>query len=118
MPQTQFELRRKLLQLEALYDVGRALNTLRPEGELLEELMQRAISVVDAMIGFAVSLDEKMNVQHFFALGFDAYVYALMSQPAIKQVLFSRGAMSVPAPKIVDPEGGDLLVAPMVAGDT
>ena len=43
MPQTQFELRRKLLQLEALYDVGRALNTLRPEGELLEELMQRVI---------------------------------------------------------------------------
>ena len=26
MAQTQFELRRKLLQLEALYDVGRALN--------------------------------------------------------------------------------------------
>ena len=36
-PQTNFELRRKLLQLEALYDVGRALNTLRPEGELLED---------------------------------------------------------------------------------
>jgi hypothetical protein len=34
--QSTFELRRKLLQLEALYDVGRALNTLRPEGELFE----------------------------------------------------------------------------------
>ena len=42
MPQSNFELRRKLLQLEALYDVGRALNTLRPEAELIEELMQRA----------------------------------------------------------------------------
>ena len=38
MPQSSnFELRRKLLQLEALYDVGRAINTLRPEGELIEE---------------------------------------------------------------------------------
>ncbi|MGZ4778108.1 MAG: sigma 54-interacting transcriptional regulator [Thermoanaerobaculia bacterium] len=118
MPQSQFELRRKLLQLEALYDVGRALNTLRPEGELLEELMQRAISVVDAMIGFAASLDEKMNVQHFFALGFDADGEALFAQPVVKQVLTSRGALSVPAPKIVDPEGGDLLLAPMVAGET
>jgi len=41
---SNFELRRKLLQLEALYDVGRALNTLRPEGELIEELMHRAIA--------------------------------------------------------------------------
>ena len=40
MPQSQFELRRKLLQLEALYDVGRALNRLRPESDLIEELMQ------------------------------------------------------------------------------
>jgi len=41
VPQSNFELRRKLLQLEALYDVGRALNTLRPEDDLLEELMKR-----------------------------------------------------------------------------
>ena len=52
MPQSQFELRRKLLQLEALYDIGRALNTLRPEGELLEELMHRAVATLDAMTGF------------------------------------------------------------------
>ena len=63
MPQTNFDLRRKLLQLEALYDVGRALNTLRPEGELLEELMQRAVAVLDAMTGFVFSLDDRLNVQ-------------------------------------------------------
>ncbi|HEX7807901.1 MAG TPA: hypothetical protein VF608_04235, partial [Thermoanaerobaculia bacterium] len=62
MAQSQFELRRKLLQLEALYDVGRALNTLRPEDDLLEELMHRAIAVVDATIGFVFSIDDKLNV--------------------------------------------------------
>jgi len=118
MPQTQFELRRKLLQLEALYDVGRALNTLRPEGELLEELMQRAISVLDAMIGFAASLDEKMNVQHFFALGVDVEGEALFAQPVVRQVLALREPMSVPSPKIVDPESGHLLLVPMVAGES
>lgn len=118
MPQSQFELRRKLLQLEALYDVGRALNTLRPEGELLEELMQRAISVVDALIGFAASIDEQMHVQHFFALGFEGEAEALFAQPVVKQVLGSREAASVKAPKIVDAEGGDLLLAPMVAGES
>ena len=45
---SNFELRRKLLQLEALHDLGRALNTLRPEPELLEELMHRAVAVLDA----------------------------------------------------------------------
>ena len=47
MPASNFELRRKLLQLEALYDVGRALDTLRPEPELLEELMQRVVAVLE-----------------------------------------------------------------------
>jgi transcriptional regulator with GAF, ATPase, and Fis domain len=117
LPQTQFELRRKLLQLEALYDIGRALNTLRPEAELLEELMQRAVSVLDAMIGFAASLDEKLNVQQFFALGVDVEGEALFAQPVLKQVLASRQPASVASPKLVDPEGGDLLLAPMVAGD-
>src|SRR3954468_16151180 len=97
--QSTFELRRKLLQLEALYDIGRALNTLRPESELLEELMQRAISVLDAMIGFAASLDDKLNVQQFFALGVDVEGEAFFAQPVVKQVLASRQAASVVAPK-------------------
>src|SRR5881227_4297407 len=104
MAQTQFELRRKLLQLEALYDVGRALNTLRPEGELLEELMQRAISVLDATSGFVFSLDEKLNVHHVFSLGHDA---PALSDGAVKQTMTTRAAIAA----------GDQLIAPMIAGD-
>src|SRR5881394_1093509 len=63
VPQTNFELKRKLLQLEALYDIGRALNTLRPETELLEEVMHRAIAILDANLGFVLTLDEKLTVQ-------------------------------------------------------
>src|SRR5205807_1652160 len=97
MAQTQFELRRKLLQLEALYDVGRALNTLRPEPELLEELMQRAVAVLDAMTGFVFSLDEKLNVQHLFTSGIDAPAQpnAMLADPAVKQILSSREAFSI-----------------------
>ena len=71
MPSSNFELRRKLLQLEALYDVGRALNTLRPESELLEEVMHRAVGVLDAAQGFAFSLDEKLNVQNLYTFEID-----------------------------------------------
>src|SRR5438128_3651799 len=109
MPQTHFELRRKLLQLEALYDVGRALNTVRPEADLLEELMQRAVAVLDAMTGFVFSLDEKLNVQHLFTFGVDAPAQpnAMLADPAVKQILSSREAFSIK----------DRLIAPMIAGE-
>ena len=103
MPQTNFELRRKLLQLEALYDIGRALNTLRPEGELLEELMQRAVATLDAMTGFVFSVDEKLNVQHMHALGGEA----APNDGAVKQAMTTRSPVAA----------NELLVAPMVAGD-
>ena len=109
MPQSNFELRRKLLQLEALYDVGVALNTLRPEPDLLEELMQRAVAVLDAMTGFVFSVDDKLNVQHLFTFGVDtpAQPNAILSDPAVKQVLSSREAVSVK----------DRLLAPMIAAE-
>ena len=69
MPQSAFELKRKVLQLAALHDVGRALNTLRPEAELLEETMNRAVATLDATGGFVFSFDEQLNVQHFFSIG-------------------------------------------------
>src|SRR5438445_3215143 len=119
MPQTQFELRRKLLQLEALYDVGRALNTLRPESELLEELMHRAVAVLDAMIGIVFSLDEKLNVQQLFTLGVEAPLPpgSVLNDPAIRRVLASRDPLSIAAAKFLGGAPSDLLIAPMIAGE-
>jgi len=120
MPQTQFELRRKLLQLEALYDVGRALNTLRPEGELLEELMQRAISVLDAAVGFVFSIDETMNVQHLFAFGFEppSIPESILAEEPVRRLLSTRVPLSTPMAKFLGVTAGDLLLAPMMSGDS
>ena len=118
MAQSQFELRRKLLQLEALYDVGRALNTLRPEDDLLEELMHRAISVLDATVGFVFSVDDKLQVQTLFTFGVDApNPEAVLAEPPIKQVMASREPMMVTVSRFLGGEGSDLLIAPMVSGD-
>jgi transcriptional regulator with GAF, ATPase, and Fis domain len=118
MAQTQFELRRKLLQLEALYDVGRALNTLRPEDDLLEELMHRAVAVLDATTGFVFSLDEKLNIQTHFTFGVEIAAPELMLIEApVKQVLASREPMMVTVSKFLGQPAGDLLIAPMIAGD-
>ena len=118
--QSNFELRRKLLQLEALYDVGRALNTLRPEGELIEELMHRAVAVLDAMAGFVFSLDEKLNVQQVFTfeLEIPTPANAMLGEPPVKQVLASREPMSVTVSRFLGGTGKDLLLAPMISGET
>jgi transcriptional regulator with GAF, ATPase, and Fis domain len=119
MPQSQFELRTKLLQLEALYDVGRALNTLRPEEDLLEELMHRAVAVLDAKTGFAFSVDEKLNVQTAFTFGLELPApEALLAEPPIRQVVASREPMMLTVSKFLGAAGGELLIAPMVAGET
>jgi transcriptional regulator with GAF, ATPase, and Fis domain len=117
--QTQFELRRKLLQLEALYDVGRALNTLRPEDQLLEELMHRAISVLDATTGFVFSLDDKLQAQTLFTFGVDSpAAEAVLAEPPVKQVIASREPMMVTVSKFLGKPASDLLIAPMVSGDS
>jgi two-component system response regulator HydG len=118
MPQSNFELKRKLLQLEALYDIGRALNTLRPEGELLEELMQRAVAVLDATIGFAVSLDEKLNAQSVYSFDIEVPTpEVLLAEPPVRQVIASRAPISLTVSRFLGGEGSDLLIAPMVAGE-
>jgi transcriptional regulator with GAF, ATPase, and Fis domain len=118
MAQTQFELRRKLLQLEALYDVGRALNTLRPEDDLVEELMHRAVAVLDAMTGFVFSVDDKLHVQNLFAFGIEVPPpEAVLAEPPIKQVIASREPMMVTVSKFLGGAGSDLLIAPMIAGE-
>jgi transcriptional regulator with GAF, ATPase, and Fis domain len=120
MPQSNFDLRRKLLQLEALYDVGRALNATRAEGELLEEVMQRAVAVLDATIGFALSLDERLEVQQFFAFGLDHVLDPglLLTEPPVKQVIASREPIAVTVSRFAGLPANEMLLAPMVAGDS
>jgi len=118
MPQSNFELRRKLLQLEALYDVGRALNTLRAEGELLEELMHRAVAVLDANTGFVFSLDEKLNVGQLFTFGVDPPpAEEILLEPPVRQVLASREPLSLAVSRFLGAPASDLLLAPMIAGE-
>ncbi|HEY5610211.1 MAG TPA: sigma 54-interacting transcriptional regulator [Thermoanaerobaculia bacterium] len=119
MAHAQFELKRKLLQLEALYDVGRALNTLRPEEELIEELMHRAIGVLDATLGFAFSLDDAMQPQNVFVIGAELQSSdALLKEEPVRRALVTREAVSTFVPTFLDTEGGAILIAPLISGET
>ncbi len=49
--------KRRILQLEALYDLALALTARRPEQELVDELLQLVCSVLDPAAAVAVTLD-------------------------------------------------------------
>lgn len=119
MTRSNFELRRKVLQLEALYDVGRALNTLRPEAELLEELMQQAMAILDASAGFIFSLDSNLALQHFFSAGIRGRKISerLLDEDAVRQVLSTRAPISTSTSTFLGERAGHLLIAPMVTSE-
>ncbi len=119
MPTSTFELRRKLLQLEALYDVGRALNTLRQEEELIEELLQRAIAILDATTGFAFSLDDRSQLQHLYTVGMARRSFAErgFAEEPVRRALAGGAAFSMEVAGFLDEPGGAILVAPVTAGD-
>ena len=54
---TDFAEKRRILQLETLYDLALALHADRPEGELLEELLQQVCAVLDPATAAAVTRD-------------------------------------------------------------
>lgn len=119
MRRTGFEERRKLLQLETLFDVGRAIHTLRPEPELLEELVSRAMTILDAESGIACALDDDFRLQETFALGMaDERVAAgLVDEPLMKQILATRSPVTARAQSFGGLGAGAFLGAPMIARD-
>src|SRR5256886_2288316 len=81
--------------------------------------MQRAVAVLDAMVGFVFALDEKLNVQHLYTFGIDLPTPSntILSEPPVKQALSSREPISVSVPRFLDGPPSDLLIAPMIAGE-
>jgi Nif-specific regulatory protein len=56
-PGTSFGEKRRLLQLETLYDLAVSLHAHRPEQELVDELLQRVCAVLDPAAAVAVTRD-------------------------------------------------------------
>jgi transcriptional regulator with GAF, ATPase, and Fis domain len=113
---TSFEQRRKLLQLEALYDIGRALNTLRPEEELVDGLLQQAMQTLDATIGFAFSVDDRLQMRHLFVIGVPASE-SILREAAVIEAMEKRQPISSHAQTFLGTPGGALIAAPMLSGD-
>jgi two-component system response regulator HydG len=64
-----FAEKRRILQLETLHDLALALHAGRPEGELVEELLQRVCAVLDPAAAVAVTRDPVGEPRAVVAVG-------------------------------------------------
>jgi transcriptional regulator with PAS, ATPase and Fis domain len=67
-----FALKKKVLRLETLYDVSRSLTAARDEKALLEEILARAVPVLDAARGFAAAFEDAEGSGTVASLGLEA----------------------------------------------
>ncbi len=66
-----FVLRKKVLRLETLYDISRALAVLRDEDSFVEEVAARSVALLDAARGFAVTFEGSGSPGAISAVGFN-----------------------------------------------
>ncbi|NOZ77659.1 MAG: sigma-54-dependent Fis family transcriptional regulator [Acidobacteria bacterium] len=111
---TRFECNWRELQLETLVDLSLSMGGVRPEEELVEELLQRAISTLDARSGIVVTQ---------YADGREAFARAVglrQSLDVLKRQLGENAREAVlrgEAVRVARPEpgvGSELIVAPML----
>ncbi len=72
MPSPALLEKRRILQLETLYDLALALQAQRPEGELVEELLQRVCAVMDPRAAVAATREDDGGLRAVSSVGWPA----------------------------------------------
>ena len=114
-----FDLRKKVLRLETLYDVGRSLPSARDEGSLLEEVLGRAVSVLDAARGFAALFETDRDPGRVAAVGLDPVpsVFAAGGDPFVLDLCRARVPLARPSDSVLGRSAGSVAGVPLSAGE-
>jgi DNA-binding NtrC family response regulator len=91
-----FALKKKVLRLETLYDVSRSLTAARDEKALLEEILARAVPVLDAARGFAAAFEDAEGSGTVASLGLvpEPEPLAVSSDPFVLDLARAKTALS------------------------
>jgi transcriptional regulator with GAF, ATPase, and Fis domain len=114
-----FDLRKKVLRLETLYDVSRALNVLREEQALVDEIVARAVSLLDAERGFGVVFEEHGSPAIVSTVAFPGFPGALAaaSDPFVLDLCRARGPLSRTGETVFGTAVESVAGAPLVVRD-
>jgi len=114
-----FDLRKKVLRLETLYDVSRALNVLREEQALVDEIVARSVSLLDAERGFGVVFEEHGSPAIVSTVGYPSFpgILAAASDPFVLDLCRARGPLSRTGETVLGAPAGSVAGAPLVVRD-
>src|SRR5438477_9948530 len=85
--------KRRILQLETLYDLALALQAHRPERELVEELLQRVCAVMDPRAAVAATRGEDGELRALASVGWGAREPGaeLLAEPLWRELVTREG---------------------------
>jgi len=91
-----FDLKKKVLRLESLYDVSRSLTGARDDRALLEEALSRAVPLLDAARGFAVAFEDGRSAGFAVSMGMrpEPDVIAAGGDPFVLDLCRARAPLS------------------------
>ena len=115
MPPPALLEKRRILQLETLYDLALALQAHRPEGELIEELLQRVCAVMDPQAALAATSDEEGRPRAVASVGWreSEVDEALAEDPLWDEVRRADGSLVRRAGTFSGREFRQLLAVPL-----
>jgi transcriptional regulator with GAF, ATPase, and Fis domain len=112
-----FDLKKKVLRLETLYDVSRSLSTARDERIVLEEIVTRAVSVLDAARGFAATFEDAGSAGAAASVGLEAppAPLAVAADPFVLDLCRARAPLSRANESVLGRPAGSAAGVPLMA---
>src|SRR5215210_443983 len=115
-PDSNLAEKRRILQLETLYDLALALHAQRPEPELVEELLLRVCAVLDPAAAVAVTRDPYGGARAAATVGWMDAVpsgTALLANPIWRELLAEGHLLSRPKGELAGRPYEQLLAVPL-----
>ncbi len=115
---TTFTEKRRILQLETLYDLALALPAHRPEQELIDELLQRVCVVLDPAAAVAVTRDAQGGARAVASVGWSAAPVeggVLLRSPLWRELLANGESLVRRQGELAGRRYREILAAPLAA---
>ena len=114
-----FALKKKVLRLETLYDVSRSLNSASDEQALLDDVLGRAVPVLDAARGFAAAFEDAAGAGAVASVGVAPAPTPLdvAADPFVLDLARAKAPLARPGETVFGRPAGSVAGVPLLSGD-
>ena len=114
-----FALKKKVLRLETLYDVSRSLGSVSDERTLLDEILGRAVPVLDAARGFAAAFEDAAGAGAVASVGIAPPPTPLdvAADPFVLDLARAKAPLARAGETVFGRPAGSVAGVPLLSGD-